>query len=152
MCGICGVLRRGGAADPSALEAMNAALVHRGPDDQGAFADGPVGLAARRLSIIDLEGGHQPIANEDGTLHVVQNGEIYNHAELRRELEGRGHAFRARCDTEVLVHLYEEHGPDFVERLRGMFAIALWDSGRRRLLLARHRSGSTPLSVRWRDR
>ena len=80
MCGICGVLRRGGDADPSALEAMNAALVHRGPDDQGTFVEGPAGLAARRLSIIDLEGGHQPIANEDATLHVVQNGEIYNHA------------------------------------------------------------------------
>src|SRR3954468_4099950 len=147
MCGICGLLRPGGDADPTALEAMNAALVHRGPDDQGAFADGPVGLAARRLSIIDLEGGRQPVANEDGTLHVVQNGEIYNHAELRGELEARGHAFRTRCDTEVLVHLYEEHGPDFVERLRGMFAIALWDGRRRRLLLARDRFGIKPLYV-----
>jgi asparagine synthase (glutamine-hydrolysing) len=147
MCGICGVLRHGGDADPSALEAMNSALVHRGPDDQGSLVDGPAGLAARRLSIIDLEGGHQPIANEDATVHVVQNGEIYNHAELRRELEGRGHAFRTRCDTEVLVHLYEEHGPDFVERLRGMFAIALWDSRRRRLLLARDRFGIKPLYV-----
>jgi asparagine synthase (glutamine-hydrolysing) len=151
MCGICGVLRRGADADPSALEAMNAALAHRGPDDQGTFVDGPAGLAARRLSIIDLEGGHQPIANEDATLHVVQNGEIYNHAELRRELEGRGHAFRTRCDTEVLVHLYEEHGPDFVERLRGMFAIALWDGRRRRLLLARDRFGIKPLYVHRRD-
>src|SRR4051794_169055 len=151
MCGICGMLRPGGGADPSALESMNGALVHRGPDDQGSFVDGPVGLAARRLSIIDLEGGHQPIANEDATLHVVQNGEIYNHAELRRELEARGHAFRTRCDTEVLVHLYEEHGPDFVERLRGMFAIALWDGRRRRLLLARDRFGIKPLYVHRRD-
>jgi asparagine synthase (glutamine-hydrolysing) len=141
------MLRRGGGADPSALEAMNSALVHRGPDDQGTFVDGPVGLAARRLSIIDLEGGHQPIANEDATVHVVQNGEIYNHAELRRELESRGHAFRTRCDTEVLVHLYEEHGPDFVERLRGMFAIAVWDARKRRLLLARDRFGIKPLYV-----
>src|SRR3954454_19556912 len=147
MCGICGVLRRGGDAAPSALEAMNSALMHRGPDDQGTFVDGPAGLAARRLSIIDLEGGHQPIANEDATVHVVQNGEIYNHAELRRELEQRGHAFRTRCDTEVLVHLYEEHEPDFVERLRGMFAIALWDASRRRLLLARDRFGIKPLYV-----
>src|SRR3954470_22442566 len=147
MCGICGLLRPGGDTDPTALEAMNAALVHRGPDDQGTFVDGSVGLAARRLSIIDLEGGHQPIANEDATLHVVQNGEIYNHAELRRELESRGHAFRTRCDTEVLVHLYEEHGPDFVGRLRGMFAIALWVSGRGRLLLARDRFGIKPLYV-----
>jgi asparagine synthase (glutamine-hydrolysing) len=151
MCGICGLLRPGGDADPSALEAMNGALVHRGPDDQGTYVDGPVGLAARRLSIIDLEGGHQPIANEDGTLHVVQNGEIYNHAELRRELEARGHVFRTRCDTEVLVHLYEENGPDFVERLRGMFAIALWDGRRTRLLLARDRFGIKPLYVHRRD-
>lgn len=151
MCGICGVLRRGADADPSALEAMSSALVHRGPDDQGTFVDGPVGLAARRLSIIDLEGGHQPIANEDATVHAVQNGEIYNHAELRRELESRGHAFRTRCDTEVLVHLYEEYGPDFVERLRGMFAIAIWDARRRRLLLARDRFGIKPLYVHRRD-
>jgi asparagine synthase (glutamine-hydrolysing) len=147
MCGICGVLRRGSDADPAALEAMSSALVHRGPDDHGTFLDGPVGLAARRLSIIDLEGGHQPIANEDASVHAVQNGEIYNHAELRRELEGRGHSFRTRCDTEVLVHLYEEHGPDFVERLRGMFAIAIWDARRRRLLLARDRFGIKPLYV-----
>ncbi len=147
MCGICGVLRRGADADPSVLEAMSSALVHRGPDDQGTFVDGPVGLAARRLSIIDLEGGHQPISNEDATVHAVQNGEIYNHTELRRELETRGHAFRTRCDTEVLVHMYEEYGPDFVERLRGMFAIAIWDARRRRLLLARDRFGIKPLYV-----
>jgi asparagine synthase (glutamine-hydrolysing) len=148
MCGICGLF---GGPDPAALEAMSAALVHRGPDDHGTFVDGSVGLAARRLSIIDLAGGHQPIANEDATLHVVQNGEIYNHAELRRELESRGHSFRTRCDTEVLVHLYEEHGPEFVERLRGMFAIALWDSRRGRLLLARDRFGIKPLYVHRRE-
>src|SRR5437870_4554319 len=106
---------------------MSATLVHRGPDSDGSFVDGGVGLAARRLSIIDLEGGDQPIANEDGTIHVVQNGEIYNHEELRRELEAAGHRFRTRCDTEVLVHLYEEQGDDFARRLRGMFAVAIWD-------------------------
>src|SRR4051794_21730197 len=102
---------------------MNAALVHRGPDSAGVWADGPAGLAARRLAIIDLAHGDQPIANEDGSVVVVQNGEIYNHEELRRELQARGHRFATRCDTEVLVHLYEEHGPRFVERLRGMFAV-----------------------------
>src|SRR5213082_4206178 len=116
---------------------MSATLVHRGPDSDGVFLDGGVGLAARRLSIIDLEGGDQPIANEDGTVHVVQNGEIYNHEELRRGLERAGHRFRTRCDTEVLVHLYEEEGLEFAELLRGMFAVALWDARRRRLVLAR---------------
>src|SRR5438046_3533968 len=111
---------------------MSATLVHRGPDSDGSLVDGGIGLAARRLSIVDLEHGDQPIANEDGSVHVVQNGEIYNHAELRGELERAGHRFRTRCDTEVLVHLYEEHGLEFAERLRGMFALALWDARRRR--------------------
>jgi asparagine synthase (glutamine-hydrolysing) len=127
---------------------MSATLVHRGPDSDGELLDGPVGLAARRLSIIDLEGGDQPIANEDGTVHVVQNGEIYNHAELRAELEQAGHRFSTRCDTEALVHLYEEHGERFAERLRGMFAVAIWDSKRRRLVLARDRFGIKPLYYR----
>ncbi|HEV2727811.1 MAG TPA: asparagine synthase (glutamine-hydrolyzing), partial [Solirubrobacterales bacterium] len=127
---------------------MCSKLVHRGPDDEGLFHDGPVALAARRLSIIDLDHGHQPIANEDGSCVVVQNGEIYNYRELKRELEGRGHRFATDCDTEVLVHLYEEHGDAFVERLRGMFAIALWDKRRRRLLLARDRFGIKPLYYR----
>ena len=147
MCGICGIVSPAGP-DRNALEEMSAALVHRGPDSHGALVSGSAALAARRLSIIDLEGGDQPIANEDGRVHVVQNGEIYNHQELRRELERRGHAFRTRCDTEVLVHLYEEHGPDFVERLRGMFAIAIWDESRGRLLLARDRFGIKPLFYR----
>src|SRR5438309_6499700 len=121
---------------------MSATLVHRGPDSDGSFVEGGVGLAARRLSIIDLEGGDQPIANEDGTVHVVQNGEIYNHEALRRELQAAGHRFRTRCDTEVLVHLYEEHGDDFARRLRGMFAIAIWDGrGAGRLVIARDRFG-----------
>src|SRR5437899_1647369 len=120
---------------------MSAELVHRGPDSEGAFVDGGVGLAARRLAIIDLEGGDQPIANEDGTCTVVQNGEIYNFAALRWELEQAGHRFRTHSDTEVLVHGYEQWGLGFAERLRGMFAVAIWDSAQRRLVLARDRFG-----------
>src|SRR5438105_1062023 len=127
---------------------MSATLVHRGPDSDGMFLDHGVGLAARRLSIIDLAGGDQPIANEDGSIHVVQNGEVYNHEELRRELERAGHQFRTHCDTEVLVHLYEEEGDAFARRLRGMFAVALWDARRSRLLLARDRFGIKPLVYR----
>src|SRR5215208_7832063 len=134
MCGICGLVAYGGDPDRNALEAMNETLRHRGPDSAGVIVRGRVGLAARRLSIIDLETGHQPIANEDRTVHVVQNGEIYNHAALRRELERSGHRFRTRCDTEAIVHLYEEEGLDFAERLRGMFAVAIWESRRRRLV------------------
>ena len=127
---------------------MSATLVHRGPDSDGAYVDGPVGLAARRLSIIDLEHGDQPLTNEDGTVVVVQNGEIYNHEELRRGLERAGHTFATRSDTEVIAHLYEEHGDAFASRLRGMFAIALWDASRRRLVLARDRFGIKPLVYR----
>ncbi len=130
------------------LRAMSATLVHRGPDSSGEYVDGPVGLAARRLSIIDLATGDQPIGNEDGTVQVVQNGEIYNYRELRRELERAGHRFRTSGDTEVLVHLYEEHGDRFAARLRGMFAVAIWDGRRRRLLLARDRFGIKPLYYR----
>jgi asparagine synthase (glutamine-hydrolysing) len=150
MCGICGVVaaEREGAPDLEAVARMSGRLVHRGPDDDGLFHEGPVALAARRLSIIDLDHGHQPIENEDKSAVVVQNGEIYNYRELKRELEGRGHRFATDCDTEVLVHLYEEHGEEFVERLRGMFAIALWDKRRRRLLLARDRFGIKPLYYR----
>jgi asparagine synthase (glutamine-hydrolysing) len=124
---------------------MSAMLVHRGPDSEGSFVDGGIGLAARRLAIIDLSGGDQPISNEDGTCTVVQNGEIYNYPELRRELERAGHVFRTNCDTEVHLHLYEQHGPEYARRLRGMFAVALWDSERRRLVLARDRYGIKPL-------
>src|SRR3982751_99716 len=146
MCGICGTASTGRAVDPDRLAAMSATLVHRGPDSDGMHVDGPVGLAARRLSIIDLETGDQPIANEDRSVHVVQNGEIYNHARLRAELERQGHRMRTdHSDTEVLVHLYEQHGPAFAERLRGMFALAIWDSRERRLVLARDRFGIKPL-------
>jgi asparagine synthase (glutamine-hydrolysing) len=148
MCGICGIAAANGGVDPARLEAMSATLVHRGPDSDGTLLDGPVGLAARRLAIIDLQTGDQPISNEDGTIHVVQNGEIYNYRELRAELERSGHHFSTTGDTEAIVHLYEEHGDGFAERLRGMFAIAIWDSRRRRLVLARDRYGIKPLYYR----
>ncbi|MBA3428543.1 MAG: asparagine synthase (glutamine-hydrolyzing), partial [Actinobacteria bacterium] len=135
-------------ADRRRLEAMSATLVHRGPDSSGLHLDGQVGLAARRLSIIDLETGDQPIANEDGSVVVVQNGELYNYRELRAKLEQRGHRFATSGDTEVLAHLYEEHGTGFAERLRGMFAVAVWDAPRRRLVLARDRFGIKPLLYR----
>src|SRR5919197_326067 len=148
VCGICGIASSNGPADPERLARMSGTLVHRGPDADGALTDGPVGLAARRLAIIDLEKGDQPIANEDGSIHVVQNGEIYNYRELRADLERAGHRFRTHSDTEVLVHLYEQHGLDFARRLRGMFAVALWDAPRRRLVLARDRYGIKPLYYR----
>ncbi|MGC1813096.1 MAG: hypothetical protein WA696_03025, partial [Solirubrobacterales bacterium] len=150
MCGICGLVSLDGATapDPAVLAAMNETLLHRGPDSDGSVIDGPCGLAMRRLSIIDLAGGDQPIANEDGRIQVVQNGEIYNYRDLREELRGRGHTFSTHSDTEVLVHLYEERGPAFVEALRGMFAIAIWDSRKSRLLLTRDRFGIKPLYYR----
>jgi asparagine synthase (glutamine-hydrolysing) len=150
MCGICGMVapERGAAPDLDAVARMSRRLIHRGPDNEGIFRGDRVALASRRLSIIDLEGGNQPISNEDGSVTVVQNGEIYNYRELRRELERRGHRFATASDTEVLVHLYEEHGDGFVERLRGMFAVALWDSRASRLLLARDRFGIKPLYYR----
>ena len=148
MCGICGIASERGSVDPERLRAMAATLFHRGPDSEGAHLDGPVGIAARRLAIIDLTGGDQPIANEDGSVVVVQNGEIYNYRELMRELERAGHTFRTRCDTEVLVHGYEEWGPELWARLRGMFAVAVWDARRRRLTLARDRFGIKPLYYR----
>jgi asparagine synthase (glutamine-hydrolysing) len=148
MCGICGEWSFLGA-DASALERMNAALVHRGPDDQGSIVLGEAGLAMRRLSIIDLAHGHQPIANEDSTVWIVFNGEIYNHRELRRDLLARGHVFRTESDTEVILHLYEDKGERCVDDLRGMFAFAIWDTRRRKLLLARDRFGQKPLFWRY---
>jgi len=149
MCGICGIATTRKSVDRDRLAAMSAALAHRGPDSDGSFVVGGVGLAARRLAIIDLADGDQPIANEDGTCTVVQNGEIYNHLELRRGLEHAGHRFRTdHSDTEMLVHAYEEWGIRFAERLRGMFAAAIWDAPRRRLVLARDRYGIKPLYYR----
>jgi asparagine synthase (glutamine-hydrolysing) len=148
VCGICGIATTHGVAGVESLRAMAERLVHRGPDSAGEHVDGAVALAARRLSIIDLEHGDQPIANEDGSCVVVQNGEIYNYPGLRRELERAGHVLRTHCDTEALVHLYEEHGVGFAERLRGMFAVAIWDARRRRLVLARDRYGIKPLYYR----
>jgi asparagine synthase (glutamine-hydrolysing) len=147
VCGICGTYDYAGGRPPElgVLEAMNATLVHRGPDGDGTHVDGPVGLAARRLAIIDIEHGDQPMVSSDGTVCVAQNGEILNHLELRAELEQRGVRFRTRCDTEVLLHLYLHHGAGFVSRLRGMFAFAIWDRRERRLLLARDRFGIKPL-------
>jgi asparagine synthase (glutamine-hydrolysing) len=148
VCGICGIATTRGGADVEALRAMSDLLVHRGPDSAGEHVDGGIALAARRLSILDLEHGDQPIANEDGSCFVIQNGEIYNYPELRRELQRAGHGLRTRCDTEALVHLYEEHGSGFAERLRGMFAVAIWDARRRRLVLARDPYGIKPLYYR----
>jgi asparagine synthase (glutamine-hydrolysing) len=147
MCGIAGVLyaNSGRSVSPSTLTDMGNAISHRGPDGEGTFRAGPVGLVHRRLAIIDLEGGRQPLSNEDESLHVVFNGEIYNYKELRRRLESRGHVFRTNSDTEVLVHLYEEHGAGLCTHLRGMFAFALWDARRHELLLARDHLGQKPL-------
>ncbi|MBI3465749.1 MAG: asparagine synthase (glutamine-hydrolyzing) [Planctomycetes bacterium] len=146
MCGICGYISgTDQPADRAVIAAMNERLRRRGPDDEGYFVRGPVALGMRRLSIIDLDTGQQPIANEDESVWVVLNGEIYNFQELRRNLEARGHRFRSRSDTEVIVHLYEDHGEGFVDHLNGMFAVAVWDGGRKRLVLARDRMGQKPL-------
>jgi asparagine synthase (glutamine-hydrolysing) len=149
MCGIVGVLRHDGASvDRAQLERLRDTMAHRGPDDAGVWSNpaGDVGLAHRRLAIVDLsDAGHAPMSNEDGSVWVTFNGEIYNHEELRAELEQRGHVFRSHCDTEVLVHLYEELGPRMVERLVGMFALVVWDEARGRLLAARDRLGIKPL-------
>lgn len=143
MCGITGFT---GPANPELLRAMNQAIVHRGPDEDGFFQAPGVNLAMRRLSIVDLSGGRQPVANETGDVHLVFNGEIYNHAALRRELLERGHSFRTdHSDTETIVHLYEELGPAWGVRANGMFATALWDAPRRRLTLTRDRMGKKPL-------
>jgi len=146
VCGIAGRIGRPDEAVEAAdVHRMCQTIVHRGPDDQGIYAKGAAGLGMRRLSIIDLAGGRQPIHNEDKSVWVVFNGEIYNFPELRRELEGRGHRFYTHSDTEVIVHLYEEMGADCVKKLRGMFAIALYDERKQSLLLARDRLGKKPL-------
>src|SRR5215218_8387792 len=149
MCGICGIASARGSVDRDRLAAMSATLAHRGPDSDGSLIEEGIGLAARRLAIIDLADGDQPIANEDGTCIVVQNGEIYNHVELRRQLELAGHRFRTdHSDTEMLMHAYEQWGVRFAERLRGMFAIAIWDAPRRRVVLLRDPFGIKPLYYR----
>src|SRR2546430_3075897 len=142
MCGIYGMV---GADAEAVLPRMSAALVHRGPDGDGRAVRGAGGVGCRRLAIIDVAGGAQPLANETGDVIVVCNGEIYNHAALRAALESRGHRFRTHSDAEVLPHLYEERGIDFVHALDGMFGLALWDARRGRLVLARDRIGEQPL-------
>ena len=148
MCGINGIALSSRAQrriDVRVLERMRDVLAHRGPDDFGIFVDGNVGLGHRRLSIVDVAAGHQPMTNEDGTLHITYNGEIYNHADFRPALEARGHIYRTHCDTETILHLYEEQGANVVEYLRGMFAFAIWDQKRRELFIARDRLGVKPL-------
>jgi len=155
MCGICGVVTttpEHKLSEPL-LSAMCRVMAHRGPDDEGTYladwSGGQVGLGNRRLSIIDIEGGHQPMANEDGSVWVVCNGEIYNFLELRERLLRAGHEFKTRCDTEVIVHLYEDKGIDCLQDLRGMFAFAIWDARKERLFLARDRLGQKPLAYYW---
>jgi len=150
MCGICGIflfdkIQR---VNREVLSDMNRQIAHRGPDDDGFFVDGNVGLAMRRLSIIDIRTGHQPLSNEDGSIWIVFNGEIYNHGELRKDLISRGHRYRTQSDTETIVHLYEEYGKNCVQYLRGMFAFAIWDRTRRSLFIARDRLGIKPLYYR----
>ena len=146
MCGIAGIL---GKPDRMLLEKMRDSMFHRGPDDAGLYISGPIGLAARRLAILDIEHGHQPISNEDASAWVVQNGEIYNSPEIRDELTRKGHRFKTHCDTEVLIHAYEEWGETFLTRLRGMFALAIWDGRQAKLMIARDRLGIKPLYI-WR--
>ena len=147
MCGICGKLEFDAEAKvaPHLLKQMADAIVHRGPDDEGYYVKGQIGLGFRRLSIIDLSGGHQPLSNEDDSIWIVFNGEIYNYLELRALLLSKGHVFKTQSDTEVIVHLYEEYGRDCVQKLRGMFGFAIWDSVQKSLFLARDRVGIKPL-------
>lgn len=147
MCGICGklIFRGERAVSPSLVKAMADTIYHRGPDDEGYYVSGPIGLGFRRLAIIDLQSGHQPLSNEDGTIWIVFNGEIYNYQELRAFLLSKGHIFKTKTDTEVIVHLYEELGPGCLQKLRGMFAFAIWDDNAKSLFLARDRVGIKPL-------
>src|SRR3954447_344298 len=148
MCGVAGIHTPGRAVDPVLLSRMVGEMAHRGPDGEHLWTDGDVGLGMRRLAIVDGEHGAQPIVNEAQTVHAVFNGEIYNHDELREWLESRGHRMRSRMGGEGIPHLWEELGDGFCERLEGIFAIALWDSERRTLLLARDHFGVKPLYFR----
>ena len=148
MCGINGVAfssRSGRQVDASVLKRMRDVITHRGPDDEGLFIDGRVGLGHRRLSIVDVAAGHQPMSTADGSLYITYNGEIYNHADYRDELIARGHIYQTHCDTETILHLYAEHGADCVNYLRGMFAFAIWNRNKRELFIARDRLGVKPL-------
>ena len=146
MCGIAGFVNRSGLkADRGIAERMTATLAHRGPDGDGIYCHGNAALGHRRLSIIDVAGGAQPMCNEDGSIWVTYNGELYNEPAIRAELLAQGHVYRTSCDTETLVHLYEEDGLGFVNRLNGMFALAIWDQRQSRLILARDRMGQKPL-------
>ncbi len=146
MCGICGIKALNGKRiDIDELRKMNSLLIHRGPDEEGFYIEDEIGLASRRLSIIDLKTGTQPLFNETKDIVVVFNGEIYNFLDIKKELLEKGHIFKTNSDTEVIVHLYEEEGVDFPKKLRGMFAIALWDNKNKRLLLVRDRIGKKPL-------
>ena len=151
MCGICGIFYndRSRRVERETLADMNRQIVHRGPDDDGFFVEGNVGLAMRRLSIIDIKTGHQPISNESNDIWIVYNGELYNHQELRKDLEARGHRYRTHSDTETIVHLYEEYGRDCVKHLRGMYAFAIWDRPKGCLFIARDRLGIKPLYYRF---
>src|SRR6266571_153098 len=154
MCGIAGVVYddRSRVVDRDEVKRMSDTLTHRGPDDEGFFVDRNVGLGMRRLNVIDLVTGHQPISNEDGSIWIVFNGEIYNYPELRKELEKKGHRFSTNTDTETVVHAYEEYGENCVKHLNGMFAFAIWDGPRQRLVLARDRLGVKPLYYFLNDR
>ena len=145
MCGVAGFL---GSLPPGAgglLDSFNTTQAHRGPDGEGFYLGEGIGLVHTLLSIVDVSHGHQPMSNEDDTLWVTYNGEIYNHMDFRADLQLKGHHFKSQCDTEILLHLYEEHGDNFLQLLNGMFAFGLWDARRNRLLLARDRMGIKPL-------
>lgn len=146
MCGICGVFDfRGGAVQRDLVRKMSNAIRHRGPDGEGLYVCGQIGLGHRRLSIIDLQGGNQPITNEDDSMAIIFNGEIYNFVELREELEKNGHVFKTRSDTEVILHAYEEWGIDCLDHFNGIFAFAIWDQKQKRLFIARDHIGIKPL-------
>ena len=147
MCGICGIVfnDREQKVEQNTLKKMSDVITHRGPDDEGFYINQHVGLAMRRLSIIDLSTGKQPISNEDGQIWIVFNGEIYNHKDIRTELESKGHQFKTKTDTEAIVHAYEEYGESCVQKLNGMFTFAIWDNRKKTLFLARDRIGIKPL-------